>query len=351
MRRTLSVLIVAAVLVVRTPLGAEDLVYTRFGDYLEALRIQAGIPGLAAVLVDRNAIQWERAYGSDDLERGIATRTDSPMHVDGLTETFTAALVLRCVEEGRLSLDDQIAKFKADSPDAGATIGEVLTHTSGSPEGLIYAYRPERLESLNVAIRACTGDSFRETLANLFDRLAMADSVPGPDVIRLVPPAEGILTSEVARYTSVLDRLAVPYAVDSQRRASPSQYSATTLTPTKGIVTTALDLAKFDLGLKNGVVLETETLASAWRAPLGADGRRLPHGMGWFVQTYNGENVVWQFGTGENGSSSLMITWPTRSLTLILVANSTGLARTFQLSDGEVTTSPFGRVFLATFIR
>ena len=134
--------------------------------------------------------------------------------------------------------------------------------------------------------------------------LIMADSVPGPDVIFVVPPAEGVLTSEFERYSRILGRLPVPYAVDAQKKASRSSYSATTLTPTSGLIATVHDLAKFDVGLKNGIVMQKETLAAAWK-PSGG-----PHGIGWFVQSYNGENVVWQFGAGENGSSSMIIMSP-----------------------------------------
>lgn len=351
MRRILFVPIVAALLVARAPLKAEDLVYARFGDYLESLRVQAGIPGLSAVVVGPEGIQWERAFGYADAGQVVAMRTDTPVHLDGLTEAFTAALVLRCAEEGRLSLDEAAGRFRGNSSSVTDTVRQILTHTSGPPENLSYAYRPDRLELLGPVIRACTGDSYRETLANLFDALAMTDSVPGPDVIFLAPPAEGVLTAEVARYRSVLDRLAVPYAVDNQRRAAPSQYTATTLTPGSGIVSTVLDLAKFDLALKDGNIMGADTLASGWRAPVSSAGESLPHAAGWFAQNYNGETVVWQFGMGDNGSSSMMVSWPARGLTLILMANSNGLAKGFQLERGDVTTSPFGRVFLATFIR
>jgi hypothetical protein len=47
MRRSLFVLLtIVAMLFVRVPVRADDLVLDRFGDYLEALRTQAGIPGL-----------------------------------------------------------------------------------------------------------------------------------------------------------------------------------------------------------------------------------------------------------------------------------------------------------------
>ncbi len=80
----------------------------------------------------------------------------------------------------------------------------------------MFAYRPERLDPLKNAIRACTDDSYRETLANLLVQLAMVDSVPGPDMIHPETLTEGIPdAAAVQRYKRVLERLAIPYAVDS----------------------------------------------------------------------------------------------------------------------------------------
>ena len=124
-----------------------------------------------------------------------------------------------------------------------------------------------------------------------------------------------------------------------------------TLTPAGGLISTVRDFAKFDLALRQGFLLEPETLAAAWRAPLGAGGVPLPHGLGWFVQSYKGEAVVWQFGLGEDASSSLAVTLPARGLTLILMANSDRLVKPFALSEGDVTVSPFARVFLSLFVR
>jgi hypothetical protein len=117
------------------------------------------------------------------------------------------------------------------------------------------------------------------------------------------------------------------------------------------LISTVGDIAKFDLALKQGDVLDSDTLRSAWQAPLGATGSPLPHGVGWFVQTYNGETIVWQFGVGSNASSSLVVTVPGRGLTLVLLANSSGLARPFDLEDGDLTASPFGRLFLGLLVR
>ena len=115
-------------------------------------------------------------------------------------------------------------------------------------------------------------------------------------------------------------------------------------------MTTVRDLAKFDLALKQGLLLEPGTLDAAWSTP-SANGAALPHGMGWFVQYYNGEKVVWQFGMAENASSSLMIMLPARGLTVILMANSDGLVKLYSPANGDVTLSPFARLFLNLFVR
>src|SRR2546428_1526252 len=218
------------------PLPTDDQLFGLFGDYLESLRTQAGIPGLSAAIVGQNDIVWERAFGYQDIGRAIRTSGVTPFHLDGLTEVFTAALVLRCVEEGRLSLDDRIAGFDPASADANVTVRQILTHTSGTSDALVFAYRPERLTSLTAAIRTCTGESFRAAVANLLDRFAMFDSGPGPDAINLPPPDDGIPASVAGRYPSVLASLATPYAVNKPGQASPSQYGATTLTPAGGLI-------------------------------------------------------------------------------------------------------------------
>jgi CubicO group peptidase (beta-lactamase class C family) len=353
MRRFLLVVATAFALLGRTPQAAEDPRLERFGDYVESLRLQTGIPALAAAIVGNNAVLWQRAFGRQDIERSIAARTDTPFQLDGLTQVFTATMVLRCVEEGTLSLSEPVGNLVPP-----ATVGQLLTHTSGSPANLVYAYRPERLESLVPVVRACAVSSFRKTLSNMFEQLAMVDSVPGPDINGLVPPAEGIPTPEArARYATVLQRLATPYAVDQNRRAVVSPPATTVLTPAAGVISTVQDLAEFVLGLRRGILLKPDTLASAWQAPLGPDGERLPHGYGWFVQSYNGEPVVWQYGIGEkienrgDSSSSLMVMLPSRGLTLILLANSSGLAKSFSLSDGDVSVSSFARVFLGMFVK
>jgi CubicO group peptidase (beta-lactamase class C family) len=354
MRRPLLALAVGLLALLTVPLrAADDLVYVRFADYVESLRQQIGIPGLSAAIVGRTDVVWEGGFGFQDMAQGIRMRADTPMHVDGLTQLLSATTILRCSEENRLSLDSPMSAFTNDAPEPDATVRQLLSHTVGTGPSIAFSYRPARLDALAAAVKACEGDSYRETIANLLERLAMVNSVPGPDVVSLVPPAEGIPSdAERAGYARVLTRLATPYAVDGSKRFYESQYSSATLTPSTGLISTVRDFAQFDLALRGGVLLKPETLAAAWRPPVDATGKPLPHGMGWFAQTYNADTVVWQFGSGTDaGSSSMIVTLPGRGVTLLLFANSTGLVKSFSLEKGDVTASPFARIFLSLFTR
>jgi CubicO group peptidase (beta-lactamase class C family) len=345
---------VAMSLCVHPAAHAQGIVYEVFGAYLDALRQQAGIPGLSATIVDANSVAWERSYGAQDIGRNIAARPDTPFNADGLTQVFTAAMLLQCAEQRRLSIDESIGSFRGvNTSEPDATIRQLLSHTTGTINALSFAFRPERLAPLWPIVRACTQNSYRETLATFLVERGMLESVPGANIVNLVPPAEGIPEPEdAARYAAVLRRRPLPYTVDDRGHASAGAYppSSANLTASSGLITTVRDLAKFDLALKQGDVLEAGTLAAALTAPAGASGA-LPHGLGWFVQTYGGEPVAWQFGVGENTSSSLMIMLPSRGLTFIAMANSDRLVRPFPLEAGDVSVSPFAKLFFSLFVR
>jgi CubicO group peptidase (beta-lactamase class C family) len=331
--------------------AADDFVLARFSDYLDALRTQARIPGLAAAIVGPTDVSWEGFFGLADVDRNVAVRFDTPFQLDGTTQVVATSLAVRCAQDGWLSLDDHVSKFAPSSPDASATIRQLLTHTTAGANGLTFSYRPERLAPVAAAIAGCTDSTYRWGMSKFVEAMLMSDSVPGSDVVQLTAPAESFTASTLQHYADVLSRLATPYAVDARGRATRSSYVASTLTPASGLIATVHDLEQFDLDLKKFVALKSATLAYAWTPPAGANGQPLPHAYGWFVQTYNGEPVVWQFGVSDNASSSMLLTLPRRGLTLILLANSQGLARPFSLSEGDIAVSPFARLFLSIFIR
>lgn len=90
------------------------------GRFRGALRVERG----DSVLIDA-------AYGTDGA--GTALAPGTAFQIASISKSFTAASVLLLVDQGRLSVDDPLAKFIEAAPRSwsGIAIRHLLTHTSG----------------------------------------------------------------------------------------------------------------------------------------------------------------------------------------------------------------------------
>lgn len=93
------------------------------------------VPGLQAFVRTSDGKTWSGMSGTTDLSRKDLLQRDHVLRVGSTTKTFTAVLILRLVEKGYLSLDDPLAKWFPQFPNAGAiTVRQLLNHSSGIPE-------------------------------------------------------------------------------------------------------------------------------------------------------------------------------------------------------------------------
>jgi CubicO group peptidase (beta-lactamase class C family) len=343
--RTAAVALLALVALGQHP-SAQSLTFSLFERYLESLRVESGIPGLSAAIVQSGRVAWDAGFGYQDVEGLRRASGDTPYPIADLSQTVASTLLLhRCVDSGRLEVSDRVRRWVARYPDESTTVSQLLRHLSASGS---FKYDANRFADLTGVVEQCTSAGFgrygRELVDEIFDPLSMRDSVPGQDLGNSSSLNRSLYDSgELADYVAVLGRLAVPYRVDSSRKATRSSYPALSLTASTGIVSTARDLAQFDAHL--GLLVTAQTLKEAW-----STSGSTPTGLGWFVQKYNGETLVWHFGLAENAYSSLVLKVPGRGLTLVLLANSDGLSSPYPLAQGDVTTSLFAKLFLRLFL-
>jgi CubicO group peptidase (beta-lactamase class C family) len=324
-----------------------------FENYLESLRLQSGIPGMSAVIVRDGAVVWDKGFGYANLSTREAATADTPYLAGDISETLASTLLLQCVEQRRIRLDDPYSQFGLTQPEPDVTPRQLLSHTAPAGSNTPFAFSPDRYAHLTELMEWCAPQPYRKSVAHrVLDPAVMMDSVPGTDLANPdLPLPTGLFDpSDLARYRRVLARLAVPYHVDARRRADATVLSPSGIDAAGGLVTTARDLAKFDIALEapadDGGLLLPETRDAAWNPAFGRDGFPMPTGLGWFVQSYQGSRVVWQFGAVPNAYSALWLKLPDRHLTLILMANSDGLSAPFPLAAGDVTKSLFATVFL-----
>ena len=78
---------------------------------------------------------FRKAYGMADREWDIDNTLDTKFRLGSITKQFTATLILRLVEQGKVKLDDPVSKYYTDAPKTWSkiTIHHLLTHTSGIP--------------------------------------------------------------------------------------------------------------------------------------------------------------------------------------------------------------------------
>ena len=317
-----------------------------FTQYLEPLRVQAGVPGLSAAIVLNGRIVWDGGFGYADVERRIPATADTPYPVASITKTFTSTLLMQCVDAGRLNLDEAMNRYAPANLDASATVRHVLAMASDTPSGSRYRYDGDRFATLTSVVDACARTPYRVVLANaILDRLAMVDSVPGHDLEAPGSHSDLFDAPTLARYRAVLARLAKPYVMEGGR-AVLSDYPPRAINAAAGLISTVRDLAKFDDAISRGILMSPASHAAAWANFRVSSGSPSPYALGWFAQSAAAGDVVWHYGQWPT-FSSLLLMIPSRDVTLILLANSSGLSAWFPLAEGDLTTSPFARAFIA----
>ncbi|MEO8275686.1 MAG: serine hydrolase [Thermoanaerobaculia bacterium] len=99
-------------------------------------------PGAAVLVRLKGETILRKGYGMAQMDFGIPVAPEQVFEIGSVTKQFTAAVVLRLAEEGRLSLSDSLTKFLPEMTFGGTTITieELLSHTSGVPN---YTDMPE----------------------------------------------------------------------------------------------------------------------------------------------------------------------------------------------------------------
>jgi CubicO group peptidase (beta-lactamase class C family) len=90
-------------------------------------------PGITVLVAKEGEVLFRKAYGMANLELDVPMKPEMVFEIASITKQFTAVAILMLVEEGKLSLEDDIRKFIPDYPTHGHTITvhHLLTHTSG----------------------------------------------------------------------------------------------------------------------------------------------------------------------------------------------------------------------------
>src|SRR5258707_12269134 len=162
--------------------------------------------------------------------------------------------------------------------------------------------------------------------------------------------ADTLLGLDDGGYARKQERLARPYQLNRKtQQIGPGALPQPGLTAANGVVSTTRDLACYAIALDRGVLLPRREAALMSSPTRSTTNRDLPYGLGWFVQDYLGERIVWHFGQ-EQAHGSLLLRSPKSRLTLIVLANSNSISDEFRLLDGDAMRALFALYFFRDVI-
>ncbi len=301
--------------------------------------------GLAVTVVRGGETLLSKGYGFADLENEVPATDSTVFRIGSVTKQMTAAAVMHLVEEGALSLDDELTDHLPDFPTQGhrVTLRHLLNHTSGirnytalgarwfavqplelSHDELVALFRDEPFDFepgagwsysnsgyylLGMVIEAVTGKGYDEFLEETFFRP---------------------LALEETRYCwegPLIPRRARGYAFTPEgfRNAPPlgmSQPGAA-----GAICSSSRDLAVWDQALREGRVVSEEGYRRM-TTPEGLPEEGAPaYGFG-LIRSGTGPREAVGHSGGINGFSSHLVYYPEADLTVAILANTPGGAPT-----------------------
>lgn len=122
----------------------------RLASTLDSIRTAIGATGASAAIIFPGGQTWVGVSG--EAWSGTPVTTATVFDAGSITKSYTAALVLRLVHEGVLTLDDSLARWFPGLPGVeGVTIQELLRQTSGLAD---YARHPGFLPEIRSKMAA-----------------------------------------------------------------------------------------------------------------------------------------------------------------------------------------------------
>lgn len=295
-------------------------------------------PGAAVVVMRNGTILYAGGRGIADLATRRAITPDTRFRLGSITKQFVAAVVLQLVAEGRIALDDPLSRFLPDfpAPGAGATVRQLLNHSSGvmdytkipgwmlsppslepnttaqlvaliasksavSPPGTRWEYNNSGYVLLGAIIEKVTGRAWHE---------AVVERIARPLGLKSIAYA-GAVEDGTARGYTLEDGRAVP--------ARPVHVSVAHAAG--GLAGSAADLARWARTLHHGRVVRADLYREMTSPAQLTDGSTRPYGFGLRLREIRGRPAL-VHGGAARGVDTDSVYLPSADLYVAVLANS-----------------------------
>ena len=299
---------------------------------VRASLLTQGVPSVSVVVKRGEETLVQRAWGRADVASGRAADASTVYGLGSNAKQFTAALVLRLVDRGRLTLGDSIGRHLSGlRPEwREITIEQLLNHTSGLQRSYLPSDRmEEELPGDSLMAQAAQDTMFARpgtkfiysnvgylVLRVLVEKLygkhyaaALNDEIARPlGLTTLRPCGDFEAGSKASGYMRSFDgALSLPPAVHPSQELGPS-----------GLCSTAADLAKWNRALHGGRLLSD----SSYRTMISPRGVAGVYGLGLSIGRVQwGDTLIEHGGRAPTGFTSENAWYPADSLSVTILYN------------------------------
>ncbi|MBX7170543.1 MAG: beta-lactamase family protein [Pyrinomonadaceae bacterium] len=288
-------------------------------DFVKSQLAEKHIPGVAIAVIKNGKIIKTKGYGLASVEFDIAATPESVFEIGSVSKQLTAAGILLLMQDGKLNLDEKISKYLPNTPTAWekVTVRNLLTHTSG-----IKSY--SSLDGFNLSKRMKRDDFIKalspypldfETGTNYiysnsgFNLLAfIIESVSGKSYWdfmreRIFNPL-GMTKTADRDPNFIIKNRATGYEWRDNHLVG-RDWELTDLFGAGSIVSTVLDLAKWDAALRTDTLLKKETKAEMWKPLTFNNGKTYPYGFAWRISDIRGHKLIAHSGQTAGFGASI----------------------------------------------
>jgi D-alanyl-D-alanine carboxypeptidase len=309
-------------------------------DYIQKQVQQRRIPGVAVAVIKDGQVVLAKGYGLANVELAVPVTENTVYQLASVTKQFTATGIMMLIEEGKLSLDDKLSKFFDKLPAAwnNVTVRHLLNHTSGikshtSLPGFEKNLRKDfnKGEVIELAAAApvefAPGErySYNNTGYHLLG--VIIEKVSGKEYgaflhERIFQPL-GMTSTRLNDLREIIKHRATGYEWRDGKLRNGEYVSPTLPFSAGALVSTVVDLAKWDAALYTEKLLKRASLEQMWTPTKLNDGKTQDYGYGWYIANYRTRKLI-RHGGGIPGFSTDISRFVDDKLTVIVLSNLQG---------------------------
>lgn len=315
----------------------ETLVDQLFQDLREGKK-----PG-AAVLVARDGkVLYEGGFGYADVEGSVTVTPETKFRIGSISKQFTAAAILKLVENGKMNLQDPLIKYIPDFPGGkDVTIRHLLTHTSGihsytgDPLFIERVTKPIKWEDLLEEIKQYDydfepGANWAYNNSGYMILGYLVEKISGMTFQAFLKKEFfsplGMKNTGVYVNGKKYKNEALGYEAGGEVVQRSIDWDMSWAGGAGNLYSTVKDLYLWNEGIFNGKVLKEETLREA-HTPATLDDGTMPnalggsgYGFGWAIGEYRGASEISHSG-GLHGFITNLSRLPGENLTVAVLTN------------------------------